>query len=148
MAQGIESEGHKGPGDVSSVLLVRGKGLKRSRCVLQVNKGFAHIQLGVHQDPQVLFCQAAFQLDNAQHMQMPVVVPSQVQDFALAPVKHHEVPVGPFLQPVEVPLDDSTAPWPISHFSQFCVICKLTEGTLCPFTKMINEHIQQEWRQY
>lgn len=31
----------------------------------------AHVQLGLHQDPQTLLCQAAFQLGGTQHVQVP-----------------------------------------------------------------------------
>ncbi|KAK4832039.1 hypothetical protein QYF61_020554 [Mycteria americana] len=94
--------------------------------------------------PQVLFCQAAFQLAGPQHILVPGVVPSQVQDFALFLVELHEIPVGPLLQPVEVPLNGSTVIWCISHSSQFGVICKLAESTLYPVIQMINEDVKQD----
>lgn len=37
-----------------------------------------YVQRGVHHDPQVLFCQVTFQLDDPQHVQVPEVVPVQV----------------------------------------------------------------------
>lgn len=55
----------------------------------------AHVQPGVYQDPNVLFCQAALQLCGPQYMLVPGVVPSQMQDFARL-VEHHEVLVSPF----------------------------------------------------
>jgi len=42
----------------------------------------AHVQLGVHEDPDVLFCYAAFQLGGLQHVLVPGVVPPQGQDLA------------------------------------------------------------------
>lgn len=39
------------------------------------------------------------------------------------------LPLGPFLQPVVVPLGGAIALLCISYFSQFCVIRKLSEGT-------------------
>lgn len=36
------------------------------------------------------------------------VVPPQVQNFASLGIEFHEVPVGPFLQPLKIPLDGST----------------------------------------
>jgi len=39
------------------------------------------------------------------HMLVPGVVPLQEQDFGLFLVELHEVPLGPFVQPVKVPLD-------------------------------------------
>ncbi|KAK4830703.1 hypothetical protein QYF61_012872 [Mycteria americana] len=83
-------------------------------------------------DPQIRFCRAAFQLGGPQYILVPGVVPAQVQDFVLLLVELHEVPVGLFLLPVEVPLDGSMTFWCISHSSQFGVICKLFEGTLAP----------------
>jgi len=48
------------------------------------------------------------------------VIPSQVQDPALALVELYQVPLCPTLQTVQVSLDGSTAFWCISHSSQFC----------------------------
>ena len=69
-------------------------------------------------------------------------------DFALPLVELHEPPVSPFFQPVKVPLDGSTTFWSINHSSQFCVISRLAEGTLCPIIQIINEGIKQDWNQY
>ncbi|GAB0186707.1 ectonucleotide pyrophosphatase/phosphodiesterase family member 3 [Grus japonensis] len=99
-------------------------------------------------DSQVLLCRAASQLAGLQHLLVPGVVPPQVQDFALPLVGLHEVPVNPFLQPVEVPLDGSMTLWHISHSSQFGVISRLAEGTLCPIMQIINEDVELYWTQY
>lgn len=40
---------------------------------------------------------------------MPGDAPPQLQDLALAFAELHDIPVGPFLQSAEVPLDGSTA---------------------------------------
>jgi len=53
------------------------------------------------------------------------VVPSRVQDFAVLLVELHEVSVSPIIQPVKVPLGDSSTVWHISYSSQFCIINKL-----------------------
>lgn len=42
----------------------------------------------------------------------------------------HEIPVGPLLQPVKVPLNSGTTIWCASPSSQFCIICELAEGEL------------------
>jgi len=63
-----------------------------------------HIQPGVHQDPQVLLCQAAFQLGGPQPVLVLGVVPSQGQGFALSLVELLGALVSPLLQPVKVPL--------------------------------------------
>jgi len=55
------------------------------------------------------------------------VVTPQVQDFALL-VELHEASVGPFLQPVMVPLDDSMTLWCISPSSQFMPAANLLRG--------------------
>ncbi|KAK4818982.1 LOW QUALITY PROTEIN: hypothetical protein QYF61_022649 [Mycteria americana] len=98
--------------------------------------------------PQVLSCQAAFQLSSPQNILVHGVVPPQVQDLALLLVEVHEVPVSPFLQPVEVPLDGSMTLWCISHSSQFGVIRQLAEGTLCPIIHVTTEDAEQDWTQY
>lgn len=46
----------------------------------------------------------------------------QGQDFALPFVGLHEVPVGPFLQSGEIPLNDNTSTLCISHSPQFDII--------------------------
>ncbi|KAK4824875.1 hypothetical protein QYF61_021082 [Mycteria americana] len=106
----------------------------------------AHVQLGVHQDPWIFFCQGASQPVGPQPV--PGVVPPHVQDFALAFAELHVVPVRPFPQPVKVPQDGSTILWCISHSSQFAVISKLAEGTLCSIIQIINEDVEQDWMQY
>jgi len=76
------------------------------------------------------------------------VVPPPVQDPSLALVELHQVPLPRILQPVQVSLNGSTAFWCIYHSSQFCVISKLAEGTLCPFIQVIDEEAEQDWAKY
>ena len=74
---------------------------------LRYSKGTlqAHGQLGVHQDPQVLFCRAASQLSGLQHVPVPGVVSPLAEDFLLLfLIELHEVPLRSFLQLVKVPL--------------------------------------------
>jgi len=66
------------------------------------------------------------------------IVPPQVQDPTLSLVELHQVPLCPTLQRVQVSLDGSTVFQCIHHSSQFCVISKLAEGTLCPFIQLID----------
>lgn len=78
-----------------------------------------HIQPGV----QILFWKAAFWLVGLQHvlLQGGFFILPQVQDFAHSLVEADEVPVSPFLQVAELPLDGSTALWCISLlFPVFC----------------------------
>lgn len=69
----------------------------------------AHVRLAVHQDLQVLLCKTAFQLSGPQHLLWHDAGPSQVPDSALPRVELEEVPIGPLLQHIEVPLDGRTA---------------------------------------
>ncbi|KAK4827979.1 hypothetical protein QYF61_022681 [Mycteria americana] len=78
------------------------------------------------------FLPSCFAAGWSQHVLVHGVVPRQVQNLAFSFTEVHKVPVSSFLQPVQVPLDGSTPLWPVTHSSQFCVICKLAEGTLCP----------------
>ena len=48
----------------------------------------AYVQLGIYQDPQVLFCQILFQSVKPQHILVNGVV-LQVQDFVLPFLEHH-----------------------------------------------------------
>lgn len=61
--------------------------------------------------------------------------PTQVQDFKIPLVEHHDVPISPFLQPAQMPLDGNTALWASQPLFPVCVISKLAESTLlrvCP----------------
>lgn len=59
---------------------------------------------GVHQEPQG---KTGFQMFTLQHKLVDEVISPSVQDFALLLVELHSVLVGPFLQTVKMPLDDS-----------------------------------------
>lgn len=85
----------------------------------------AQVQLGVHKDLQILFCQAAFQTVSPQ----APAVPFWVQDFQLLLAELHEAPVGPFLQPDQVPLDDSMSSW-WSHVHQHGVKRERESGAI------------------
>jgi len=93
----------------------------------------AHGQLVVHQDPQVTFCKVTFQL-----VSMPGVIHPLVKDFAFTMTEHHKVTVGPFLQLVEVSLNESTDIWCTRLSFLFYMICKLAEGALCPIITQVN----------
>lgn len=94
----------------------------------------AYVQLGVHQYTQVLPYRAAFWLVSPQCVLLPEGYFSPDAVLAFPFVEFHEVPYCPALQPVEVPRDDSTTVWCISHCSQYSITFGLTEGTLsqCP----------------
>jgi len=66
----------------------------------------AHVQIGVCQDPWLLFCKAVFQPISPQSILVYGIIPPQ--EFAVQKREPHEIPVCPFLQSVEIPLDGST----------------------------------------
>jgi len=63
------------------------------------------------------------------------VVPLEVQDPALALGELYQVP----FQPIQVSLNGSMAFQCTSYSSQFGVISRLAEGTLCPCIQVIDE---------
>jgi len=75
-------------------------------------------------------CVFAKLLHNQYCVLLSGVVSLQMQDFAFPFGKLHDVPVCPFLQPVEVPLHGSTIIWCINCSSQFRIICRLAEDAL------------------
>lgn len=66
------------------------------------------VKLGVHQDPQGLFCKAAFQMGGPQCELVTRFALSKGQRFVLPLVELPDAPVSPFLWPAEVPLGDNT----------------------------------------
>lgn len=64
----------------------------------------AHDQI-VHQDAQVLFWDATLQSVRPKPVMVYGVIPPLVQNFMFRFVELHDIPVGPFFQPVEVPLN-------------------------------------------
>lgn len=55
-------------------------------------------------------------------MLVPGFVLSAVHDFAFLLFICYEMPVRPFLQPVQFPCNDSMTLWDVSHFYQFCFV--------------------------
>ncbi|KAK4826957.1 hypothetical protein QYF61_012806 [Mycteria americana] len=105
----------------------------------------AHVQLFVHQYPQVLFRRAALNPFITQPVLKPKIAPTQVQDPALGLVEPHEAHTGPLLQLVQVPLDDNASSWCVNCTTQLGVICKLAEGALNLAVNVIDENIEQHW---
>lgn len=62
-------------------------------------------------------------------------------------VQLHELPICLLLDPIEVPLSGRTTTQCISHSSQFCIICKIAEVTVCAVIWIINEDVKQYWPQ-
>lgn len=88
----------------------------------------APVQLGVHQDPKVFPLPAVFPLGVPHPVVVPGFVPPLVQDLAFPFVELTEVPVGSFLQPVEVFLNGSMALQWINCYSQLCTAWVLYTG--------------------
>lgn len=99
-------------------------------------------------DTQVLFCKVAFHPGSHGDVLVPAVVPSQVQDSSFSLTELHGVPVGSFLQPVEVTLNGSMTLWCTSHFFHSCIITKTVEGTLCSIIQIIDEDVEEYCTQY
>ncbi|KAK4810573.1 hypothetical protein QYF61_004536 [Mycteria americana] len=108
----------------------------------------AHIQPAVHQHPQVLLCQAAFQPLFPKPVALHGVAVGQVQDLALSLVECNTIDLGPSIQPVQVPLQTLPPLKQINTPTQFDVICKLTEGALDPFVQIIDKDVKQNWPQH
>ncbi|KAK4818126.1 hypothetical protein QYF61_006213 [Mycteria americana] len=108
----------------------------------------AHVQLFIHQYPQVLLCRAALNHIIPQPVLILGVAPTQLQDPALGLVDLHEGHTGPLLELVQVPLDGILSLRCVNHTTQLGVICKLAEGALNPAVYAIDEDIKQHWSQY
>ncbi|KAK4817223.1 LOW QUALITY PROTEIN: hypothetical protein QYF61_004134 [Mycteria americana] len=108
----------------------------------------AHIQAAVDQHPQVLLCQAAFQPLFPKPVALHGVAVAQVQDLALGLVEPHTIDLGPWIQPVQVPLQSLPPLQQINTPAQLGVICKLTEGALDPFVQILDKNVKQNWPQH
>lgn len=64
----------------------------------------AHVQLYVHQEPQVLLCRTALKEFFCQSVHISRIALTRVQHLALSRVEPHLVHVGPLFKPVQVPL--------------------------------------------
>lgn len=73
----------------------------------------------------VFLCKAAFQLVSPSRCWWMGFFITQVQTFAF-PLLNFSVLVFSVLQLVNVPLRGDTTIWSTNHFSQFCILSKLT----------------------
>ncbi|KAK4811170.1 hypothetical protein QYF61_019801 [Mycteria americana] len=92
--------------------------------------------------PQVLLLSAALNPFIPQSVLILGIAPMQVQDLALGFVELQEVPMGPLLKPVQVPLDGIPSLKRITCTTQLGVICKLAEGALSPTVYVVDEDIK------
>lgn len=70
---------------------------------------------------------------------------SQGQDFAFDEL--HEVPIGPFLQPVKAHLYGRKSNWCIKYHFQFWISCRSVKGMSYPIIQAIKKDVQQYWSQ-
>ena len=75
----------------------------------------AHVQLAIHQYPQIRFSRAVLNPFIPQFMSIMGVATTKVQDIALSFVRPHEVLLGPLLEPVWVFLDGIPSLRLVSH---------------------------------
>ncbi|KAK4818798.1 hypothetical protein QYF61_019519 [Mycteria americana] len=108
----------------------------------------AHSQVAINQHPQVLFCRAAFQPLFPKPVALHGVVVTQVQDPALGLVEPHTIGLCPWIQPVQIPLQNLPTLKQINTPTQLGVICRLTEGALNPLIQIIDKDIKQNWPEY
>ncbi|KAK4820500.1 hypothetical protein QYF61_000079, partial [Mycteria americana] len=99
----------------------------------------AHVQLFIHQYPQVLLCRAALNSFIPEPILILGVAPTRVQDLALGLVEPHEVHMGPLLKLVQVPLNGISSLRCVNRTTQLGVTCKLAEGALDPTVYVIDE---------
>ena len=78
--------------------------------------------------------------------------PASIPDARLPLIELYDIPVGSFLQPVQVPLKGDPA---LDHldcfdcFPQFGDIHKFVDNTLCPIIQIVKEDVKkQHWSQY
>ncbi|KAK4820324.1 hypothetical protein QYF61_023557 [Mycteria americana] len=108
----------------------------------------AHIQPAVNQHAQVLLCWAAFQPLFPKPIALHGVAVAQGQDLALSLVEPHTIDLGPWIQPVQVPLQSLPTLQQMNTPTQLGVICKLTQGALDPFVQITDKDIKQNWPQH
>ncbi|TRZ10903.1 hypothetical protein HGM15179_016205 [Zosterops borbonicus] len=101
-----------------------------------------HVQPLTHQHPQVLLPRPALHLFIPQPVLISEVALTQVQQLALRLVKPHEIPMGPLLDLVPVPLEGIPAFRYVSQTNQLGVICGPAEDAFDPFIDVINEDIK------
>ena len=90
----------------------------------------AHVQVFIHQYPQVLLCRAALNPFIPPFVLIAGVASTHVQDFAPGLVEFHEVLARPLLELFLVRPDSIPSFWCVSCTTQLGVICRPAEGVL------------------
>ena len=91
----------------------------------------AHVQLFVHQDPQILLHRTALCDFFPQSVHIPEIVLTQVQHLAFGFVKL-QIPACPLFEHILVPLDGIPPFCGVNCTTQLGVISAFAEGTLSP----------------
>jgi len=102
----------------------------------------AHVQLFIHQYPQVLVLRGALNPFILQPVLIVGLALTHVQHLALGLVELHEVHTGPLLKLIQFLLDGIPALQNVDHTTQLGVIYKLAEGALDPTVYVIEEDIK------
>ena len=105
----------------------------------------AHVQLFIHQYPQVLLGRTGLNPFIPQPVLIVGFAPTQMQDLALGIVELHEVHTGPPLKPVWVPLDVILSFRHVNGTTQLDVTYKLAKGALSPSVYVIDDDIKEYW---
>ncbi|KAK4815374.1 hypothetical protein QYF61_001362 [Mycteria americana] len=108
----------------------------------------AHVQLFIHQYPQVLLGRAALNPFIPQPVLIPEVAQIHVQDLALGLVEPHEVHMGPLLELVQVSPDGIPSLRHVNHTTQLGGVCKLAEGAINPTVYVTDEDVKLHWSQH
>jgi len=108
----------------------------------------AHVQLFIHQYPQVLLGRAALNPFIPQPVLILGVAPVPMQDLALGLVEPHDIHTGPPLQLVQVPLGSIPSFCCVNCTAQLRVICKLAESALILTVYVFEETLKEHWSQY
>jgi len=108
----------------------------------------AHVELLIHQYPQVLLRRAALEPLSAQPLLVFGIALTHAQDLALGLVELHEVHTGPPLQSVKVPLNGIPSLQRVNHTTQLGVVSRLAEGALSPTVHVTNKDIKLHRPQY
>ncbi|KAK4832392.1 hypothetical protein QYF61_022247 [Mycteria americana] len=108
----------------------------------------AHVQLFIHQYPQVFLHRAALNPFIPQPVFVLGIAPTHVQDLALGLLEPHEVHMCPPLQLVQVPLGGIPSFQLVDCTTQLDVISKCAEGALNPTVHVTNKDVKQRQSQY
>ncbi|PKU48586.1 hypothetical protein llap_1122 [Limosa lapponica baueri] len=108
----------------------------------------AHVELLIHQHPQVLLLRDALNPFSAQPVVVLGIAVTQAQDLALGLLELHEIRTGPPLKPVQVPLDSIPSLQHVGHATQPGVVSKLAEDSLNPTAHVASKDVEQHWSQY